>query len=290
VVGIVIGLTLTACTSASTTAHRGRRNGAIAFTLLGPHDHGDIHLIDPDGRRLRNLTHSPGDERSPAWSPDGRRLAYVLGGMKAGLVTSDLFVMSGKGHNRHRLTSSGGVSDQGVSWSPDGRKIVFAGVFGGLYGVGVGGGAPKTIVSSSVLAVGPSWSPDGRQIAFSGSSGRNDYIQVVQATGGKPRDLTKGPGSDFGPRWAPDGSRITFCRELGRKLDIFVMRADGGGERRLTRTSDACEPEWSPNGAQIAFTRSLTGVFVMNAKGAKPRRLVAGPVPLLSGLSWQPLR
>jgi len=133
------------------------------------------------------------------------------------------------------------------------------------------------------------WSRDGRSLAFQRSGG----IFVINADGSGERWL----GSGRSPDWSPDGARLVF--DAGNGPDgIFVMNADGSGKTMLLNSEfvqpgdGIHSPAWSPDGRRIAFVRSNFEepwqIYVMNADGSDPRRLLDGFIPSQAEPAWSP--
>ena len=156
---------------------------------------------------------NPRDVQTPAWSPDGRKLAFVS--QRDG--NSEIYVMNADGSGQRRLTWSEG-DDTHPSWSPDGRQLVFDSNRDGiwnLYVMEAGGGAERRLThrgasadSSRDYARHPSWSPDGRRIAFDSDRDGNEEVYVVDADGSRPTRVTNHPGSDNHASWTPDGTSL----------------------------------------------------------------------------------
>jgi TolB protein len=224
--------------------------------------------------------------RSPVWSPDGRRIAFVS--RRDGKA---LYVMNADGSGLRivarveRLTTP--------AWSPDGRRIAFQGwrdrQSGALYVVNADGSGQRTLARRGSA---PAWSPDGRRIAFV-ITGK---LYVVNADGSGHRTLTRlgrgGGGASLA--WSPDGRKLLLVVEsisapgCGYCWRLWVLNADGSGLRDLTRNLGgspgfgawpASDPVWSPDGRKIAFVRSNTrrGVYVVNADGSGVRNLTPKP-------------
>lgn len=134
----------------------------------------------------------------------------------------------------------------------------------------------------------PAWSRDGR-IAFH----RSGQIFVMDGTGSSVRAV----GSGFNPDWSPDGTRLVFGTVDGSG-GISVMNVDGSGRRLLIASTfvqagdGVLSPAWSPDGRSIAFVRANweepRQIYVMNADGSEPRRLINGSIPAQSEPSWSP--
>lgn len=185
----------------------------------------------------------------PAWSPDGRRLAYVAPG---GGNAKDLFLVDADRTHRGRLTWTEGVDESSPSWAPDGKRLVVerGGVIVTLRADGSG---------ERVLAAGmqPSWSPGGARIAYSDG----DDLFVVSARRGGIRRLVSALGSQSAPAWSPDGTRLVFLSDESATPDIYVLVLRTGTITRLT-LDDAAEasPVFTADGRHVAFASNRSGV------------------------------
>ena len=247
----------------------------------------DIYVTNADGSGRERLTTNPGSDGDPAWSPDGRKIAFVSG--RDG--NSGIYVMKADGTQRRLLMRAKVSYPPQLAWSPDGQKLAFtvaltSGPDGNLeiYVMNADGSGLRNLTRSTVRDSYPVWSPDGRRIAFES----NWQVNVMNADGSPgQRRLTHNGGRNFNPAWSPDGQRIAFehRRRQGTShwvgawgYKVYVMNADGSGQRRLTHGGS--QPRWSPDGRKIAFVSQRDGhedIFVMNADGSGQRNLTRTP-------------
>lgn len=208
------------------------------------------------GLGQHTLTHDRRNSYLPAWSPDGRRIAYISqeGGKTS---TAELYVIGTGGRGERRLTHDA-AWEYGASWSPDGRRIAYGSEQGGKWHVWImnADGSGARILAGTEQGNAPDWSPNGRTIAFTSDRTGNDNIYLVGDSGGTARRLTTGPCHSDNARWSPSGRLLTyavFCPHGWN--DIYVMNADGSHPRDLTNTPNIEEevPAWLPDGRRIGF-------------------------------------
>ena len=136
----------------------------------------------------------------PAWSPDGRRLAYLAPGAGG---AADVFVADADGSNRGRLTATD-LEETSPTWAPDGRRIAVE-RDGAIVVLRADGLELRTLA----LGAEPAWSPGGQRIAFSAGGD----LFIVRTKGGRPQRVTASPASETSPAWAPDGGRLAFVSD-----------------------------------------------------------------------------
>ncbi len=172
-------------------------------------------IADPGSMRFLNTP--------PAWSPDGRWIAYTV-----------WFWESHRGEVRI-VPSAGGVSRlvaeglpfNGVDWSRDGTQLVYSAGTGGslsaLWIAPAAGGEPVRLTDGQARDIHPAWSPDGARIAFASNREGGSDIWVVPASGGIPRRVTLDGAEKYGPSWSPDGKLIAFtAADTSGITDVWI--------------------------------------------------------------------
>ena len=273
------------------------RDGPDPIGHLG---NSEIYVMNPDGSDQRRLTVHEGIDNQPAWSPDGKRIAFSRG-LGTGI---DVFVMNADGSEQTRVTHltdtdvGGGLSP---TWSPDGMRIAFQSfVQPDIYVINVDGTGLRNLTNHPARDFQPAWSPDGSRMAFLSNRDGRPEVYVMNADGTAPVRLTVNAQSSEGtprwnpsPTWSPDGTKIAFASDRDGDQEIYVVNADGTGLTRLTfNPSQDGYPSWSPDGRQIVFYRRVLGhaqVFVMGADGGNVTRLTElSTVSFNAWPSWSP--
>ncbi|HEU5278464.1 MAG TPA: hypothetical protein VFU26_06130 [Gaiellaceae bacterium] len=261
---------------------------------------GDFEIYVASGKQAVNLTRTPqrpgseADDYQPAWSPDGRRIAFTSTRDHRGDGNEawDVYVMDSDGENVRRLTDDFGP-DLRPGWLRDGR-VVYTTCRQGfthcrLVAAEPTGGDEQTLIELGTFVVDATPSPDGTWIAFTRRLRSGEARVCVRRLAGSTRCF--GAGGE--PAWAPDGRRIVFVSSRARNgrcffhdcfgfaPELYVMNSDGTQLRRLTRTKAyETSPAFAPGGHRIVFARLPAEnddyeLWTLRAGGGGERRLTS---------------
>ena len=286
--------------SAAEAAFPGQ-NGRIAFSRCAWNQEQlvcsgstDIWAMNADGSGQVNLTNTAAvTEGRPAWSPDGRRLAFnsLSGG------SFRIRIMDADGSNQVLFPV---INAKDAEWSPDGRRIAFShqvGSQGRIYVANVDGSGLTELTNGAHSADEiPQWSPDGGEIIFD----RDNVHWIMDADGSNERQLAPAtPREVNGPSWAPDGASLVWHshRDSGfDHNDLYVSTPAITGIRRLNQTGALdLAPDFSPDGSRVVFQSNEDPFFeaedinVINADGTGEVDLTNSPDQAEGTPDWQPL-
>jgi Tol biopolymer transport system component/DNA-binding winged helix-turn-helix (wHTH) protein len=245
-----------------------------------------LFLIAPETGEKRRLTAPPASvvgDCSPAFSPDGRQVAFVR---VISAVVGEVYIVSVEGGEGKRLTFDGAGAST-LAWTPNGREIVFSSRHGGksrLFRIPVEGGAPEWLAATGSDAHYPALSREGNRLAWRQNTVDTDIFRLaIKAETSAPlADLIVSTALEASPRYSPDGKRIVFVSNRSGGDEIWVCGSEGENPVRLTsfRGPLAGSPSWSPDGKQIVFDCRPEGnadIYVISAEGGQPRRLTTDP-------------
>ncbi|MFN8980579.1 MAG: protein kinase domain-containing protein, partial [Gemmatimonadaceae bacterium] len=186
----------------------------------------DIYVQRVGGRAVQRVAgDSTVDETFPAWSADGRRLAFAR-------RDDGVWVMESGGENARRVSAVGTMP----AWSPDGTQLAFGSTEvqnpynledGDVWIAAVSGGTPRRVPITGVQrAYQPSWSPSGERIAFFTNNGGRRDIATVSVTGGAAVFVTQDAAVDWAPTWSADGRWLFFASDRGGAMGLWRIEID----------------------------------------------------------------
>jgi TolB protein len=256
------------------------RPGAAATRLLFVQN-GQIWRIDADGQGTVPVPAAGRPALSPAWAPDGRRMAYTA------------FVRSGQPIVIQDLATGERIvvptTEDGLNITPefsrDCRRLAFAhGTEAGtdvyVYDVARTCCVTRLTVGRFSDNLSPTWGPDGSRLAFISTRAGPPQLYWMDGDGGNPEVLGRfdfgATGSTNGPSWSPDGQSIAFHRDVAGTPQLFVLDVGTRTVRQLTGSGRNEDPTWAPDGRHICFVSTRSGVrqlWVLDVETGSVRQL-----------------
>ncbi len=210
-----------------------------------------LYVADIDGYNPQLIIRSKEPLMSPAWSPDGRKLAYVsFESRRPVIMVQDVFTAQ-----REKVAAFSGINGA-PAWSPDGTRLAMSLSKDGnseIYVMHVAGGRLQRLTEHLAIDTEPAWSPDGRKLVFTSDRGGRPQIYRIAADGGKAERVTFDGRYNARASFSPDGKRITFINGDGNVFRVAVMELATGNVQILTNSRLDESPSFSPNGSMIIY-------------------------------------
>ena len=232
------------------TGTRGAFATRIAYvTKTGNEYRLEVADADGEGTQIALKSHEP--IISPAWSPDGTKVAYVSFENKKPVV----YVQDLVTRQRTVIANYKG-SNSAPSWSPDGSKLAIALARDGLtqvYVVNADGSNLRRLTNTPGIDTEPQFSADGQSIYFTSDRNGGPQIFKMSANGGEARRVTFNGDYNISPRVAPDGKSLAYISRRGGHFRLFILDLSNGYELPLSDTVKDESPSFSPNGKYIMY-------------------------------------
>ncbi|HET8816615.1 MAG TPA: Tol-Pal system beta propeller repeat protein TolB [Pseudidiomarina sp.] len=236
------------------TGQRGAFMTRIAYVTVNYNQDKPYELViaDYDGYNEKVLLRSPEPLMSPAWSPDGNKLAYVS--FESG--RPQIFVQDIYTTRREALTDFEGINSSPV-WSPDGRSLGMVLSKDGnpeIYTMNVATKALKRITNHYSIDTEPSWSPDGKALIFTSERGGRPQLYSVNLDSGQVRRLTFEGEQNLGGVFTPDGQQFVMVNRTQGNYHIAKQDYPSGALQVLTQTALDESPSLAPNGSMVIYS------------------------------------
>lgn len=243
----------------------------------------EIYVMDFDGSNVRQITHHKSVTLSPAWSPDGTRIAYSLYAKnKRNVKNLNLYEFNFNSSKIKMLSDRVGINS-GAHYHPDGKKIALTMSFLGnseIFSFDPESKSVTRLTNNSGVDVDPNWSPDGKHLSFVSNRAGAAMVYRMNSDGSDVRRLTFAGTYNATPSWSPQNNKIGFAGWIDRRFDVFIMNPDGTNIERLTKDQGNNEdPSFSPDGNFLVFSSNRAGqknVYVMNIDGTFVKRMTYG--------------
>lgn len=222
-----------------------------------------IQIADADGFNEQTVVSSAEPLMSPAWSPDGRKLAYVsFENGRSSIWIQEIFTGA-----REKVASFKGINGA-PAFSPDGRSLAMTlskGSNADIYVMDLARRETRAVVKHWGIDTEPAWSPDGRHIVFTSDRGGAPQIYRVAATGGEAKRLTFEGSYNARASYSADGKSLTLITRRNGQYRIGVMDIASGSMTVLSEGKLDESPSFAPNGSMIIYATRFQGKGVLAA-------------------------
>ncbi|MGB4334971.1 MAG: Tol-Pal system beta propeller repeat protein TolB [Chromatiaceae bacterium] len=233
-----------------------------------------LRVADADGHNPQTIVSSKEPLMSPAWSPDGRRLAYVSFENRQTAV----FVQELTTGRRERVASFPGINSS-PAWSPDGNRLALTLSRDGnpeIYVLDLQSRSTTRLTNSPGIDTEPAWSSDGSEIYFTSGRGGDPQIYRMPATGGEATRVTFERDYNGRASLSPDGRSLVMVTRVNGQFRIALMDLATRATRLLSRGGLDESPSFAPNGSMVIYATQSNGrgvLAVVSTDGKVGQRL-----------------
>jgi TolB protein len=254
----------------------------------------EIHIMDLHRAVSINVTRSPEQDSTPAWSPDGRRIAFVSQRDR----NYEIYMLDLTTGRSVNLSNSRDTVDREAAWSAGGTLVAFTTLVASGRDVSIvdlATGDKRVLLPDSDMADAmPQWSPDGRHIAFQTYERGQWRVEIMDFETGDIWRVSEDAVPGQRTAWSPDGTLLAFVGAVGADASsIFIADVAAQTVQRMTFFSqNDHDPAWSPDGTRIVFTASpfigQEDISVLTVDGTDPVQRLTDEPGVDSAPSWSP--
>lgn len=249
----------------------------------------ELVVADADGADAKVVVKSPDLVMSPAWSPNGNRLAYV----EYDHAQSHIYIQNVKTGQRELVLSHPGINGA-PAFSPDGSRLaVVLSTHPGdpdIYILNLATKKLHQLTSSPAIDTEPAWLPDGKAIIFTSDRGGSPQLYELKLNGGQPQRITWNGSYNARASVSPDGKSVAFVHRENGALKIAVLDLASEDINVLTEGPSDLSPTYAPNGAMILYSSVDNGkrVLATVSVDSRVREELSGTSGALSQPAWGP--
>lgn len=221
----------------------------------------ELQIADADGQNPQVMLRSKHSIISPAWSPDGKKLAYVSFELGKPVV----YVQTLATGQRVPIANFKG-NNSAPAWSPSGDRMAVALSRDGIsqiYVMDSDGSNLRRVMRSPLIDTEPHFSPDGKSLVFTSDRSGSPQIYQVSLNDGDARRITFNGSYNISPALSPDGNNLVYVTRRDGEYRIAMQNMATGSEQILTEGPDDQSPSFAPNGMQVLYSAVQNGRSVL---------------------------